>query len=345
MVHIVELHADGTEEQLTQLPDDDMAEADGSTSSDAASAAAASADPLRLLLGRRASALTRSPRAPAPPHLPLLIDLSGGCGGVRFPLIATGSARFSWPPPVARAAADEDEAMDGGGVPRANTTPHAMRAHPSSTSLYDSFTDSGKRARPGGTAPSPCRGGVAAAMASSSPSSFATPPTFDSTDGLDGLVDGMLHVGASPAKRSRVTPVPLSAASILGLGAAGAAAVGAAPHPPAPPASRIGTPTPEPRNLVPPRAGAGGGGGGSGNDAPPPTPCGGPPPAAPFSGALGGDRKRRDRDGDVPQLPHIEGALAGLELREALEGGQAPKVLRVTPRKAGGPGSPESPPP
>jgi hypothetical protein len=151
----------------------------------------------------------------------------------------------------------------------------------------------------------------------------------------------MLHVGASPAKRSRVTPVPLSAASILGLGAAGAAAVGAAPHPPAPPASRIGTPTPEPRNLFPPRAGASGGGGGSGNDAPPPTPCGGPPPAA----ALGGDRKRRDRDGDVPQLPHIEGALAGLELREALEGCQAPKVLRVTPRKAGGPGSPESPPP
>ena len=144
MVHIVELHADGTEEQLTQLPDDDMAEADGSTSSAAAPAAAASADPLRLLLGRRASALTRSPRAPAPPHLPLLIDLSGGCGGVRFPLIATGSTRFSWPPPVARAAADEDEAMDGGGVPRANTTPHAMRAHPSSTSLYDSFTDSGK---------------------------------------------------------------------------------------------------------------------------------------------------------------------------------------------------------
>ena len=274
MVHIVELHADGTEEQLTQLPDDDMAEADGSTSSDAASAAAASADPLRLLLGRRASALTRSPRAPSPPHLPLLIDLSGGCGGVRFPLIATGSARFSWPPPVARAAADEDEAMDGGGVPRANTTPHAMRAHPSSTSLYDSFTESGKRARPGGTAPSPCRGGVAAAMASSSSSSFASPPTFDSTDGLDGLVDGMLHVGASPAKRSRVTPVPLSAASILGLGAAGAAAVGAAPHPPAPPASRIGTPTPEPRNLFPPRAGASGGGGGSGNDAPPPTPCG-----------------------------------------------------------------------
>ena len=35
MVHIVELHADGTEEQLTQLPDDDMAEADGSLLRDA----------------------------------------------------------------------------------------------------------------------------------------------------------------------------------------------------------------------------------------------------------------------------------------------------------------------
>ena len=110
MVHIVELHADGTEEQLTQLPDDDMAEADGSTSSAAASNGASRPTAMTISRSRPSKFESVSSTIASAPSSPWLLLWPRSTADASTPRTHAATVGGSATP--ARAAAVSNQSID-----------------------------------------------------------------------------------------------------------------------------------------------------------------------------------------------------------------------------------------